>query len=94
MSEKVYKTLAVQKSKEGTEIYTYLDKHCLNYGQNWEKDFIHRLINLKLIALLVSNKVLMFLKLWQSISVESDCDVAGTGRNCNQFPQNPRQYPC
>jgi hypothetical protein len=62
MSEKVYKTLAVQKTKEGIEIYTYFDKYCLNYGQNWEKGFIHGLTNSKLIALLVSNKVLMFLK--------------------------------
>lgn len=53
----IYSGLAVKRTSFGNPIFVFLDKHCLNYGQNWEAGFLHGLKFAKVIILLMSNKV-------------------------------------
>lgn len=53
----LYKKLAVRKQQNGQDVFVYLDKHCLNYGQNWQAGFLNGLKSSKVIILLMSNQV-------------------------------------
>lgn len=59
----LYKKLAVKKQLNGGDIFVFLDKQCLNYGQNWEVGFLNGLKYSTVIILLMSNKVCAFFKL-------------------------------
>ncbi len=52
----VYEKLAVQRNK-GKLLYTFWDKKCLCYGQDWEHGFLQGLMSAKVIVLLMSRKV-------------------------------------
>lgn len=53
----LYEKLAVRKSNTGLPVFIYLDKKCLNPGQNWETGFLKALQSCKVIILLMSSKV-------------------------------------
>lgn len=53
----IYSRLAVKRTAAGRHLFVFLDKHCLNYGQNWESGFLNGLKFAKVIILLMSNKV-------------------------------------
>lgn len=53
----IFEHLAVMKTESGIQIYVYLDRKCLNYGQDWEVGFLRGLFNAKVIALVISSKV-------------------------------------
>lgn len=57
----VYNKLAVQKQQDGNNVFVFLDKHCLNYGQDWQDGFINGLKSARVILLLISNKVFLTL---------------------------------
>lgn len=52
--------MAPKKKKNGDEVFTFWDKQCLNYGQDWQLGFLHGLKNAKVILLLISEKVLYY----------------------------------
>lgn len=57
----MYERLAVKRNKENYEsLFTFWDKKCLNYGQDWEQGFVHGIMNAQVISLLVSNSVISF----------------------------------
>lgn len=53
----IYTQLAVQRTSKGSPLFVFLDKQCLNYGQDWENGFLNGLQSAKVIALLMSNQV-------------------------------------
>lgn len=53
----MYDHLSVARGYAGKPLHVFWDKQCLNIGQNWEKEFMHGLINSKVIVLLISNTV-------------------------------------
>lgn len=53
----LYKKLAVMKQSNSSDVFVFLDKHCLNYGQNWQDGFLTGLKSARVIILLMSNKV-------------------------------------
>lgn len=53
----IYQKLAVRKQQDGTPVFVYMDKQCLNYGQNWQDGFINGLKSSQIIILLISTKV-------------------------------------
>ncbi len=63
MVQVVYEELARQHKKDNSACLAYLDRQCLNYGQNWEDGFIHGLTTSRVIVLLVSFKVVNSCKL-------------------------------
>ena len=59
--ELVYQRLAPTKL-DAEDIFVFWDKKCLNYGQDWEKEFLNALITSTAIILLISNKVASLFK--------------------------------
>ena len=59
MVQKVYDLVAIKKNRKGQAIITFLDKYCLNYGQDWEKGFLDGLLGSGIILLLISVQVLL-----------------------------------
>ncbi len=56
--QKFYDLLAVAKTPIlGNPTYVYLDKKCLNYGQNWQDGFINGLKNSQVVVLIISKTV-------------------------------------
>lgn len=54
----IYNMLAVRKQQDGSDVFVYLDRHCLNYGQNWQDGFMNGLKFSQAVILLISNQVL------------------------------------
>jgi len=55
--EHLFHLLAVKKTKNGSPLFVFWDKKCLNDGQNWEMGFMHGLQQSQVIVLLMSNTV-------------------------------------
>jgi hypothetical protein len=60
MVQMIFEKLATTRQKNRTSTFTFWDKKCLNYGQDWEKGFLCGLQNSQVIILLISNEVCFF----------------------------------
>lgn len=57
MVQLIYDSFALLRKKNQEPVFVFWDSKCLNYGQNWEKGFLHALVSSKVIILLISMKV-------------------------------------
>jgi hypothetical protein len=46
----VYEKMAVQQGSDRQPLYSFWDKKCLNFGQNWETGFLNALLKSRVIA--------------------------------------------
>ncbi len=56
IAQMIYDKLSVQRNK-GKPLFTFCDKKCLNYGEEWEHGILQGLTTSKVIILLMSDKV-------------------------------------
>lgn len=53
----LYNKLAVCKQHDDSPVFVFLDKQCLNLGQEWQDEFLNGLKSSEVIVLFISTKV-------------------------------------
>lgn len=79
----VYNQLAVKKFNNGNPVFVFLDKHCLNYGQNWENGFLAGLKSSQIIVLLMSNQVCLCSVVSPSTTYIVNIDITRNQTRCS-----------
>ncbi len=56
-AELFYSKLSIQKKQDGSPLFAFWDKKCLNFGQDFQEEFTNALVLSRAVILLISNSV-------------------------------------